>query len=220
MKQHSQGRRWLRVLGGWILGLGALFLVGLFSLQGQQTGKSVLVHVNQVQGAQPFQAFVEDEFIVVLKKEVRAGFRALERGSSRPQVNSPSLQGLIDRHGVERFRRQFQTARTQPAGSNRPDLTGHYKVRVPRGSSLEAVLADFANDPQVERVEKIGIHPLYLTPNDSFYSEQWNLRSPNGIDSDLAWNTQTGSGNVVVAILDTGVHYQHPDLIGNIWTNP
>ncbi|MCI0621538.1 MAG: S8 family serine peptidase, partial [Acidobacteria bacterium] len=217
--KNAKEQRWLRVPCCWVLGLGALFLMALLSLQGQQTSNSVLVKVNQVQGTEPIQAFVEDEFIVVLKKEVRAGFRAVDRGSDRPQVNSPSLQNLIDRHGVGRFKRQFQTARTQPAGSNLPDLSGHYKVRVPRGSDLDAALADFANDPHVERVEKIGIHPLYLTPNDSFYSEQWHHRSPHGIDSDLVWNAQTGNGNVVVAVLDTGVHYQHPDLAGNIWTN-
>jgi len=73
--KHEYRRRWLRVLGGWLLGLGALFLAGLFSLQGQQTGKSVVVQVDQVQGTEPVQAFVEDEFIVVLKKEGRASFR-------------------------------------------------------------------------------------------------------------------------------------------------
>ena len=89
MKQLTQGWRSLRMISGCTLGLGALFLAAMLNLQGQQTGKSVLVQVDQVQGTQPVQAFVEDEFIVVLKKESRAGFRALESGSSRPQVNPP-----------------------------------------------------------------------------------------------------------------------------------
>ncbi len=82
----------LSVVG--FLDLGALFLAGLFSLQGQQTGKSVLVQVNQVQGTQPVQAFVEDEFIVVLKKESRAGFRAvrerLQSAASQFPISSRS----------------------------------------------------------------------------------------------------------------------------------
>ena len=54
-------------------------------------------------------------------------------------------------------------------------------------------------------------------PNDPLYSEQTNITQTN---IDDVWNEYTtGDGSQVVAILDTGVDYTHPDLEANIWTN-
>lgn len=58
---------------------------------------------------------------------------------------------------------------------------------------------------------------LALTPNDPHVAQQWYLET---IDAYEAWETHTGDGSVVVAVLDTGVDLDHPDLIQNIWHNP
>lgn len=52
------------------------------------------------------------------------------------------------------------------------------------------------------------VHALYV-PNDSFYEKQWNLKR---INMEKAWNLEKGSENVTLAILDTGINYQHEDL--------
>jgi subtilisin family serine protease len=57
---------------------------------------------------------------------------------------------------------------------------------------------------------------LALTPNDEYIDEQWYL---NTIDAYTAWDTHTGDGSVVVAVLDTGIDLDHPDLEENIWVN-
>lgn len=56
-----------------------------------------------------------------------------------------------------------------------------------------------------------------LTPNDPLFSEQTNITQAN-ID-DVWGEYTTGDGSQIVAILDTGVDYNHPDLAANIWTN-
>ena len=56
-------------------------------------------------------------------------------------------------------------------------------------------------------------------PNDPQFSNLWGMSS-SGINATTAWDLGTGSEDVVVAIIDTGVDYNHPDLAQNIWINP
>jgi len=58
---------------------------------------------------------------------------------------------------------------------------------------------------------------LALTPNDPDLDEQWYLEQIGAYE---AWDQTTGSNTVVVAILDSGIDLDHPDLRDNIWTNP
>jgi len=60
------------------------------------------------------------------------------------------------------------------------------------------------------------LHTSAVVPNDEYYSYQWNLPK---IGAAQAWEITTG-GSVVIAILDTGVELEHPDLRAKIWTNP
>lgn len=66
------------------------------------------------------------------------------------------------------------------------------------------------------------------TPNDPRFSDLWGLHNTGqtggtydaDIDAPEAWDLQTGSSNVVVAVIDTGVDYNHQDLSANMWKNP
>lgn len=58
---------------------------------------------------------------------------------------------------------------------------------------------------------------LGIIPNDPLFNLQWNMVK---IGATNAWAASTGNSAVVVAILDTGVDYTHPDLAQNMWRNP
>jgi subtilisin family serine protease len=51
-----------------------------------------------------------------------------------------------------------------------------------------------------------------LTPNDPYWSLQWG---PKKIEADWAWNTTVGDSDLLVAVIDTGIDYNHPDLAAN-----
>ena len=61
-----------------------------------------------------------------------------------------------------------------------------------------------------------------VTPDDPSYPNLWGLDSSNDIDINAPemWQQTTGSSNVVVAVLDSGIDYTHPDLAANMWRNP
>lgn len=93
------------------------------------------------------------------------------------------------------------------------------------GDSLPAAIARLRADPAVEYAEPDERrHPLAL-PNDPLFaasansSGQWYLQSPlatgapSAIDAVDAWNISTGSSGVVIADVDTGVRFDHPDLL-------
>jgi subtilisin family serine protease len=95
----------------------------------------------------------------------------------------------------------------------------------------QAILSLKAN-PWVEYAEPdYVVHPTATTPNDQFFGLQWGLHNTgqtvNGmagandadIDMPQAWDIATGSASVIVAVLDTGTEWHHPDLDDNIWTN-
>ncbi len=104
------------------------------------------------------------------------------------------------------------------------------------GKDAEVLLADYRALPEVEYAERIfdikldeaGESFKPVVPNDPRFSEQWALANEgqNGgkagadISALRAWATTRGTEKVVVAVLDSGVDYKHPDLENNIWKRP
>ncbi len=56
--------------------------------------------------------------------------------------------------------------------------------------------------------------------NDTYSDSLWGINNDVGISARRAWDVTTGSSDVVVAVIDTGIDYTHPDLAANIWVNP
>jgi hypothetical protein len=68
-------------------------------------------------------------------------------------------------------------------------------------------------------------HIIYgtATPNDPDYSKQWQLQAGDAggcIDAPAAWDLATNGSGVMIGVLDSGTHLGHPDLVGNLWSNP
>jgi serine protease len=89
------------------------------------------------------------------------------------------------------------------------------QVQSATGESIEATLARLRADPDVESAEIDQRRFPHAVPNDPLFTGQWyeQATQPAGIDAVTAWDTTTGRSDVVIAELDTGVRYDHPDLL-------
>jgi subtilisin family serine protease len=97
---------------------------------------------------------------------------------------------------------------------------------------VDAAIAKLRQDPRVRYAEPNHIVTIDSVPNDPSFGNTWGLNntgqtingSPGTPDADIdapeAWNVTTGSSNVTVAVIDTGVDWSHPDLSSQIWVNP
>nr|WP_321501723.1 S8 family serine peptidase [uncultured Dethiosulfovibrio sp.] len=89
--------------------------------------------------------------------------------------------------------------------------------------STEKLMDMARSDSSISFVEpNYKVRALSVTPNDPSFSDQWGLLNDlNGIDVNAteAWSENTQGGGVV-AVLDTGIDYNHIDLAGNMWVNP
>jgi serine protease len=91
-----------------------------------------------------------------------------------------------------------------------------------RDRTLE-VLRQLRADPNVLYAQPNYILRIVRTPNDPRFPEQWHYRdhgtgtgqSQGGISLPRAWDTTTGSSSIVVAVLDTGILPNHPDIVGS-----
>jgi subtilisin family serine protease len=91
------------------------------------------------------------------------------------------------------------------------------RVVLPEGMPVMDALARYKDSPFVAIVERHALRYPQLTPNDANFSNQW---APPKVKLPEAWDIATGSPRVIVAVIDTGVDYNHPDLAENIWINP
>ncbi|MDL1988603.1 MAG: S8 family serine peptidase [Deltaproteobacteria bacterium] len=110
-----------------------------------------------------------------------------------------------------------------------PDLSTVYRAKLPDDVDIFQAISEYRQDPSVEYAEPNYLATIFSTyPNDTFFPAQWSLHNTGesggtndaDIDAPEAWDTTTGSSDVVVvAIIDTGVFLEHSDLGENIWQN-
>ena len=112
--------------------------------------------------------------------------------------------------------------------------TDWVQVKLGPGQGMEAALAVYRDDPNVEYVQPNYIYRATAVPNDTQYGQLWALKNigqtittgtyvPNsgtaGNDMNLepAWDHITDCSSVVVAVIDTGINYNQEDLAASMW---
>nr|WP_261360822.1 S8 family peptidase [Aeoliella straminimaris] len=137
-------------------------------------------------------------------------------GSEQPYVLQSMDEGL-----------QKAVANTEGAHGIRAIRDGWHRIDLPTGLAMEDALEVYRADPNILYAEPNYTLRITQLPNDPAFTDMWGLENSGqsggttdaDIDANWAWDVTTGSGNTVVAVIDTGVDYNHPDLASNMWVN-
>lgn len=163
---------------------------------------------------------VEGEVIV----RFRADAQVLRQHALAARADAPLVEEVLDK------RARLMSSRSGRALRAGPLISERMQVLRAEGVDAYTLARELSADPDVEFAEPNGRKRRLTAPNDPLYAAlppgarprgpdagQWYLRAPNastvsGIDIESAWARTRGSAGVVVAVLDTGVRFEHPDL--------
>jgi serine protease len=101
---------------------------------------------------------------------------------------------------------------------SREAISAHMDVlqldRKMTGAALHAAIASLQADPNVLSVSPDFRRHVHAIPADPLYAQQWYFQNtqPSATQAEQAWDITTGSASTVVAVIDTGVRFEHPDL--------
>ena len=137
------------------------------------------------------------------------------------QVNLPKLASFLSEIGAYDVHKRFPTAERpteefDKAGHAYADLTRIYEFHFSEDYSLEGVINRLYHLGYIEYAEPHFIDKLDLNVNDPSLSQQWHINKINAPD---AWDTETGSSDIIIAIVDSGADEQHEDLVPNYHYN-
>lgn len=105
---------------------------------------------------------------------------------------------------------------------------GFYEVHVSAPDFLQDALAFYQDLPGVSYAQQDYVLTASIAPpNDPGFTQLWGLHNTGqtggtadvDIDALEAWDVATNANSVVVAVLDTGIDFTHPDLAANMWVN-
>jgi len=174
-------------------------------------------------------------------KELPGAAKAAQQKLGR----NAELGPLLSKHGVRGVQPAFRAA-SQPrktakspalarVAAKRDALLRWCRIDLSEGADISAILSELKSHPAIERLEPVyerqldQIIPPPITglpdgTTDPLINQQWHHTA---VKAQAAWNYLTNSGSpvggmhdVVVAVIDTGVDYNHEELVGNMWTNP
>ncbi|MBW2027839.1 MAG: S8 family serine peptidase [Deltaproteobacteria bacterium] len=90
------------------------------------------------------------------------------------------------------------------------------RVKLKKGLSEKEAIQRYMASGLVEIAERHALRYPHITPDDPSFPQQWGLTK---IRAARAWDITRGAPTVIIAVIDTGVDYLHPDLEKNIWLN-
>lgn len=95
-------------------------------------------------------------------------------------------------------------------------LNSIYELKLSSPYDPQYAAVKISKLPEIEWAEPYYIYELADQPNDPNYVQQYALKK---VQAEEAWIINKGDPSIIIAIVDTGVYWEHPDLNSNIWIN-
>ncbi len=128
-----------------------------------------------------------------------------------------SFDNLAKRYQIVGLERFFDAVKVPTWNDNGIYMQNIYRARLASDDVMDAALAELTKDPSLRYAEFETVNRQYFVPNDPMVGQQYFLELIQAYD---AWDYTMGSHDVKIAITDSGVKWNHPDLRANIWINP
>lgn len=156
------------------------------------------------------------------------------------QFDIPAIDNITQSHQVQSIRRIFPEAGKHEAAHRAFGLDRWYEIKFPRGPGMRGLLQDLRGLAYFEKVEECQSYSLIggdafeepssmpASPNDPLFRQQWSLDNTGQIGGTVgadirildAWPIESGSTEVIVAVIDAGIDVNHIDLKPALWKNP
>jgi hypothetical protein len=130
-------------------------------------------------------------------------------GQGTPEENLKNLQNLDKKWGITEKSKVFEEEGKNILGATTPDPFANYYLLKAQDLDVTLAAGEFSQNPSVQFAEPNYIFHILATPNDPYYSQLWGLAK---INAPAAWDIFTGSDSIVVAVIDTGINYNHEDF--------
>lgn len=137
----------------------------------------------------------------------------------KAEVTESGRDGVVKAHGDQTLK-EFRRIQVR-------------EVKLGGKRSVAQAIREYQRDAQVLYAQPNNIYrAVELDPSDTYFSLLWAMKNTGqsikgtsgvagaDIEAARAWNAIRGTTNVVVGVVDSGVDYTHPDLAGNVWSNP
>ena len=130
-----------------------------------------------------------------------------------------------------------ERAKRAPKDAEIPDLENIYLLKTEPGVNIMEAIEEYKKDPNVEYAQPDYKVEVQMAPNDPYYQDvyagepghrppgEWDPPhdylyglKPNKLNCEQAWDISEGEG-VIVAVIDTGVDYNHEDIAANMWND-
>jgi len=150
--------------------------------------------------------------------KLKEGIKDLPPQKGNVFFNILSLDSKASKFDVDLLEKRFRF-NPNKMKKGMPDLSRIYRIEFSEEFSVIKVAKEFSNDPNIEYAEPIPVIELLEVPNDLMYG---NLHHLTQIHAEEAWEIhkgENGTEDIIIAIVDSGVEWDHEDLVDNIWQN-